>query len=341
MRANGLELTDVATWPNWCRAAACLAGAACALAVGYWLVLADQRQELAMLVETGQDRRDEAAAKTQAADGLAGLPQRLERRQGMLAALMAAVPAVIDLPTLIEGLSRAAVESGLAIDSIDVSPERDHGFYAVMPIAVVLTGRYHQFGTFVGAAANLELLTFHDFQIDSEGGRLTLTLAMRAYRAVDSAAEGDAAVQARQRAPERVEATYDATGRSPFEEDRPAPDESLAPHGPENFALARLHMVGVLARRGVAYALVRDPTGHVHRVGAGSRLGLHGGHVARVSFDGVEVSETRNDAAGGWVRRQHRIELAPARSGNHASDEPDAPNAEPDAEALEENGEKG
>lgn len=339
MRADGLEMADVATWPRWCRAAACLAGAACALTVGYWFLLADQRQELARLVATGQDRRGEAAVKTQAADGFVGLQQRLERRQGVLAAQMAAVPGVIDLPALIEGLSRAAVESGLAIDSIDVSPERDHGFYAVMPIAVVLTGRFHQFGTFVAAAANLELLTLHDFQIDSRGGRLTLSLAMRAYRAVDGAAEG-VVVQPRQRGPERVEATYDATGRSPFEEDRATVDEPSAPRSPESFALARLQMVGVLARRGVAYALVQDPTGHVHRVGAGSRLGLHGGRVARVSFAGVEVSETRNDAAGGWVRRKHRIELAPAGGGNDASDEPDAPNAEPDAEAFGKNGEE-
>ena len=230
------------------------------------------------------------------------------------------------------------MDSGLAIDSIDVSPELDHGFYAAMPIEVVLTGRYHQFGTFVAAAANLELLTFHDFEIDSRDGRLTLNLAMRAYRALDGAAEGHVVVRAR--AQERVEATYDAAGRSPFEEDRATPDERSAPHSPENFALARLHMVGVLARQGVAYALVQDPTGHVHRVGAGSRLGLHGGRVARVSLDGVEVLETRNDAAGGWVRRQHRMELAPARSGSDASVVPNAPNAEPDAEAWEENGEK-
>lgn len=335
MRADGLELTDVATWPGWCRAAACLAGAACTVGVGYWLLLADQRQELARLVAAGQERRGEAVARTKAADGLAGLQQRLDGRQVRLAALLAAVPGTIDLPELIEGLSRAAVESGLAIDSIDVSPERDHGFYAVMPIAVVLTGRYHQFGTFVAAAANLELLTFHDFQIDSRGGRLTLSLDMRAYRAVDSAAKG-VIVQARQRSPEPVEATYDATGRSPFNEDRATPDKPPAPRSPENFALARLHMVGVLGRRGVAYALIQDPTGHVHRVGAGSRLGLHGGRVVGVSFDAVEVSETRNDGAGGWVRRQHRIELAPVGSGNV----PDAPNAEPDADALEENGEE-
>ena len=92
MRADGLEPTDVATWPGWCRAAACLAGAACALAVGYGLVLADLRRELAMLLETGQDQRSEAAAKTQAADGFAGLQPRLEHRQDMLVALMAAVP---------------------------------------------------------------------------------------------------------------------------------------------------------------------------------------------------------------------------------------------------------
>ena len=190
-----------------------------------------------------------------------------------------------------------------------MSDDEPHDDYVAMPIALVVTGSYHQFGEFMAAAAGLERpLTLYDFEIDAGGRPLTLTLAGRAYRAVDGAGGGGAAS-----VPERVRVAYGGTGRSPFQV-----DDTPEPHGPdremqgkqplERFALARLQMVGALARRGVAVGLVRDPTGHVHRAGAGDRLGLHGGRIISVGFDGMEIVETLSDHTSGWARRVHRME---------------------------------
>lgn len=321
MRVSEIDLADVAAWPTWLKAAAHLAVAGWVLGMGHWLVLGEQRRELASLARTGSDLGRTVEAKSESVRRIGPAGQRRARLESTLAAALGGFPATVDLPTLIEELSRAAVESGLVIESIHVSDDEPHDDYVAMPIALVVTGSYHQFGAFMAAVAGLERrLTLHDFEIEARGRPLTLTLAGRAYRAVDGADRGSAAS-----APGPARVVYSGAGRSPFQVDRaPQPDD---PHPEmqgkqplERFALARLQMVGALARRGVAVGLVRDPTGHVHRVGAGDRLGLHGGRITSVGFDGMEIVETLSDHASGWARRVHRME--PKRPQDAVSGEP-------------------
>ena len=308
MRLSEIDLGDLAAWPGWMKATAYLAVAGCVLGMGYWLVLGEQRREFASLARTSDILGQGIEVKSEAARRVAATDQRRVHLESTLAAALGQLPGAVDLPTLIEDLSRAAVDSGLVIESIHVSDDEVRDDYVAMPIALVVTGSYHQFGAFMAAAAGLDhLLTFHDFEIEARGRPLALTLAGRAYRAVD-AGNGTAAASV----PGRAGVAYGGTGRSPFQVDHaPQPDD---PHREmqgkqplERFALARLQMVGVLARRGVAVGLVRDPTGHIHRAGAGDRLGLHGGRVTRVAFDGMEVVETLSDHTSGWARRVHRM----------------------------------
>ena len=320
MRLSEIDLGDLAAWPGWMKAAAYLAAAGCAFGMGYWLVLDEQRRELASQARTSGELGQDIEVKSQAARRVAATDQRRAHLESTLVTALGQLPRAVDLPTLIEDLSRAAVDSGLVIESIHVSDDEPHDDYVAMPIALVVTGSYHQFGAFMAAAAGLEhLLTFHDFEIEARGRPLTLTLAGRAYRAVDGA---DGAVAAS--APGRGRVNYTGTGRSPFQVDHASqpddPHREMQGKQPlERFALARLQMVGVLARRGVAVGLVRDPTGHIHRAGAGDRLGLHGGRVTSVAFDGMEVVETLSDHTSGWARRVHRME--PERPQDAVNDE--------------------
>lgn len=321
MRVDEIDLADVAAWPTWLKAVAHLAVAGWVLGMGHWLVLGEQRRELASLARTSSNLSRTVEAKSESVRRIGAAGQRRARLESTLATALGGFPTTVDLPTLIEELGRAAVESGLVIESIHVSDDEPHDDYVAMPIALVVTGSYHQFGEFMAAVAGLERrLTLHDFEIEARGRPLTLTLAGRAYRAIDGADRGSAAS-----APGPARVTYSGAGRSPFQVDHaPQPDE---PHPEmqgkqplERFALARLQMVGVLARRGVAVGLVRDPTGHVHRAGAGDRLGLHGGRITSVGFDGMEIVETLSDHASGWARRVHRME--PKGPQDAVSDEP-------------------
>ena len=327
-KAAGLDYSDVATWPWWLKALACLGTAAWVLAAGYWLVLGDQRRELARLSQAGSDSRQALQVKRDAQGGAATVHERHGNLETTLALALSQLPTMIDVPTLIDDLGRAAVDSGLAIDSIQVAEEAVYDLHAALPITLVLAGTYHQFGAFLAAAAALDrVVAFQDFEIETRGTGLILNLAARAYRAVDgphrAAVSGDPA-SGFLGAPR---ANYEGTGRSPFEADRTPPSAPLAAAPAEktleNFALGRLRMVGVLARRGDSWGLVRDPSGHVHRVGVGDRLGLQGGRVSKVDFEGMEVTETLADEGGGWATRVRRLEPAPAEAPTEEEDPQD------------------
>lgn len=90
------------------------------------------------------------------------------------------------------------------------------------------------------------------------------------------------------------------------------PDMHRAKEPLEHYALAQLRLVGTLSGRGVAHALVRDPSGEVHLVSVGGHLGTDHGRVESVQDDAVALVETVQDGAGGWVRRQRSLLLSHA-----------------------------
>jgi len=117
---------------------------------------------------------------------------------------------------------------------------------------------------------------------------------------------------------------YSAQGmRSPF--DRPvevvqlaalrlrstvAPDRARAREFLEQFSVDSLMLVGKLKRQGVEWALLRDPSGGIHRVREGNYVGPDHGKVVDVGDDYVAIMEIVTDGtANGWVERPRTLEL--------------------------------
>ena len=117
---------------------------------------------------------------------------------------------------------------------------------------------------------------------------------------------------------------YSAQGmRSPF--DRPvevvqlaalrlrttvAPDRARAREFLEQFPVDSLILVGKLTRQGVEWALLRDPSGGIHRVREGNYVGPDHGKVVDVGDDYVAIMEIVTDGtSNGWVERPRTLEL--------------------------------
>ena len=117
---------------------------------------------------------------------------------------------------------------------------------------------------------------------------------------------------------------YSAQGmRSPF--DRPvevvqlaalrlrstvAPDRARAREFLEQFSVDSLTLVGKLKRQGVEWALLRDPSGGIHRVREGNYVGPDHGKVVDVGDDYVAIMEIVTDGtANGWVERPRTLEF--------------------------------
>src|SRR6185312_15618337 len=139
-----------------------------------------------------QDVRTEFQQKHARAVNLGVYKQQLRDLQRSFGALLRQLPGKTEVPNLLVDISQTALGAGLQQKLFQPEPEQAQDFYAELPIKMVLTGSYHQFGEFVsGIAALPRIVTLHDIEIQpakAGGGDyddLTLTLTAKTYRYLD------------------------------------------------------------------------------------------------------------------------------------------------------------
>jgi type IV pilus assembly protein PilO len=151
------------------------------------------RPELQQKEAQEQTLRQEFQQKHARAVNLAVYKQQLKDLQRSFGALLRQLPGKTEVPNLLVDISQTALGAGLQQKLFQPEHEQAQDFYAELPIKMVLTGSYHQFGEFVsGIAALPRIVTLHDIQIqpDKEKGAggyddLTLTLTAKTYRYLD------------------------------------------------------------------------------------------------------------------------------------------------------------
>lgn len=87
------------------------------------------------------------------------------------------------------------------------------------------------------------------------------------------------------------------------------PDFNRPPEVLESFNLGNLVMVGALGRGGQRWALVRDETGTIRRVGVGEYMGRNHGRVVEISDRKIDLVEIVPTGNGGWVERPQTLTL--------------------------------
>jgi type IV pilus assembly protein PilO len=188
-----LDPRDPGRWPL-----AALAGAVGAtflivtLFLIYFFVWQDVRPELQQKESEEQSLRQEFQQKHARAVNLAVYKQQLKDLQRSFGALLRQLPGKTEVPNLLVDISQTALGAGLQQKLFQPEGEQAKDFYAELPIKMVLTGSYHQFGEFVSGIAGLpRIVTLHDIQIAPTGGsdggydNLTLTLTAKTYRYLD------------------------------------------------------------------------------------------------------------------------------------------------------------
>lgn len=188
-----LDPRDPSRWPL-----AALAGAvavtflALTLFLIYFFVWNDVRPELQQKEGQEQSLRQEFQHKHAKAVNLVVYKQQLKDLQRSFGALLRQLPGKTEVPNLLVDISQTALAAGLQQKLFQPQPEQAQDFYAELPIKMVLTGSYHQFGEFVSGIAGLpRIVTLHDIDIKPTGGNggyddLTLTLTAKTYRYLDA-----------------------------------------------------------------------------------------------------------------------------------------------------------
>lgn len=84
----------------------------------------------------------------------------------------------------------------------------------------------------------------------------------------------------------------------------PRPDMDRPREILEDYPLDTLQMMGTLQQKNDLWALIRDPSGTIHRVQPGNHMGQNHGRITGISDEAVTVRELVPDNAGGWIERQ-------------------------------------
>ena len=84
-----------------------------------------------------------------------------------------------------KNITEKGLEAGLGLNSIGLQPERAAALFIELPIAVNVTGSYHDLGAFVSGVAGMpRIVTLHDFSISggANTSQLNLSIQAKTYR---------------------------------------------------------------------------------------------------------------------------------------------------------------
>jgi len=144
------------------------------LAAGLWFDTKSQLESLDQIKAKEITLLSEFKIKANQAAKLDLYKEQLTEMKATFGALLRQLPEKTDVESLIVDVSQTALANGLEVKKFQPSSEIKKGFYAELPIALQVTGTFHQLATFIsGVAALPRIVTIHNMQLtpvkDKEG----------------------------------------------------------------------------------------------------------------------------------------------------------------------------
>lgn len=216
---QGLDPKEPGQWPLLPKLAAWAATTALTVVAGWFLVLSDVMSE----VRTKRDRepalKTEYRTKLAQAINLEELRKQKLQVQEYVGQLERQLPSRAEMDALLLDINQAGVGRGLLFESFRPGQPVIKDYYAELPIAIKVTGRFHDLGAFSADLASLSrIVTLDGLSLEfpagaapgggggstsstGAGGRLgeanlSLEATARTYRYLDNA-ESEARLKAR------------------------------------------------------------------------------------------------------------------------------------------------
>jgi type IV pilus assembly protein PilO len=184
---RGLTLDNVGAWPMVPRVALWLFVVA-ACAVGGWFGLwSGQKEQLEQLQAEEVKLKEEYRSKLQQAINLDELRKQREQVSQFVLTLEKQLPSKSEMDALLSDINQAGVGRGLDFELFRPGQTNVREYYAELPIAVKLSGKYHDLGAFASDIANLpRIVTLNNLNVTTgRTGSLTLDATAKTYRYLD------------------------------------------------------------------------------------------------------------------------------------------------------------
>jgi type IV pilus assembly protein PilO len=196
---RGLNPNDPGSWPALPRFALCLfLMAAIVLALWFvWLNSSDEELQAERAKEVSL--REDYKKKLAQAVNLEALKKQREQVQQYVTQLEKQLPSKAEMDALLSDINQAGLGRSLNFELFRPGQVSVKEYYAELPIAVRVTGRFHDVGSFASDVANLSrIVTLNNLSVlPGKDGVLTMDATAKTFRYLD----GDEVAAQRKAAP--------------------------------------------------------------------------------------------------------------------------------------------
>jgi type IV pilus assembly protein PilO len=193
---NELDFSNIGVWPTPVKAVLVLLACILVGVAGYYLDIEGQIDKLGAVEQDEVKLRQDFDVKQAKAANLEAYRKQLEEMKQSFGAMLRQLPNKTEVAELLVDVSQTGLASGLEFQLFKPSAEVPREFYAELPIAIKVTGEYHEFGNFIsGLAALPRIVTIHNIKItkpavkrggeDDGNGKLILEATAKTYRYLD------------------------------------------------------------------------------------------------------------------------------------------------------------
>lgn len=190
---KGLNTAEPGQWPPLPKFASWGLTALAVVGVGWFLVVSTANDELNAERAKELPLRNEFRDKLRQAVNLSELRKQKLQVEEYVTQLEKQLPGKAEMDALLSDINQAGLGRGLQFELFRPGQVEVKDYYAVLPISVKVSGRYHDIGSFAADVANLSrIVTLHNVSIgkppkDPNATVLTMEATARTYRYLDPA----------------------------------------------------------------------------------------------------------------------------------------------------------
>ncbi|MEJ5999150.1 type 4a pilus biogenesis protein PilO [Paucibacter soli] len=189
---RGLNPNEPGQWPLAPKLASFLAVGVLALVIGWVFVLADVQAGLNAEREREPKLKEDYTAKLAQAVNLPELRKQKSQVEEYVTQLEKQLPGKAEMDALLSDINQAGLGRGLQFELFRPGQMVVKDYYAELPIALRVTGRYHDVGAFTADVSNLSrIVTLHNLNVvmptgKDASGNLAMEATARTYRYLDA-----------------------------------------------------------------------------------------------------------------------------------------------------------
>ena len=185
---RGLDPNDPASWPLVPRLAACLALMVLIIVALWFAWLQNSDQEFEAELAREKTLKADYTKKLGQAVNLDALKKQREQVQQYVTQLEKQLPSKAEMDALLSDINQAGLGRSLSFELFRPGQVNVKEYYAELPIAVKVTGRYHDIGSFAADIANLSrIVTLNNLAVTpAKDGMLSMEATAKTFRYLDS-----------------------------------------------------------------------------------------------------------------------------------------------------------